>query len=106
MEQHLTTANEKNDLPLQAGNNPLSNNPAGSADIEKGKPKAPNEKPDIVTPETEKPDVHEMPKTTDNPEVEKTDIEEVPDTEIEEIPDTEPAEMPDTHIEEMPEQTT
>ncbi len=95
MEKHLTTTNEKNDLPLQAGNNPLSNNPAGSADIEKSAPKNLNEKPDIITPETEKPDIHEMPKTKDNPEVEKTDIDEVPNTDIPDVPDTKIEEMPD-----------
>jgi hypothetical protein len=103
MDTHLTTVNVKDDLPLQTGNDPLSNNPAGSASIEKGKPaKKENDKPDTVTPETEKPDVHEMPKTKENPEVEKTDIEEVPDAEPEELPDTEITEIPDTHIDEMP----
>ena len=94
MEQHLTTVPVKDELPLQAGNNPLSNNPAGSADMEKGKPTDPYQKPDIITPETEKPDTHEMPKTKDNPEVEKTDVDEVPDTK--------PPELPDTGVKEIP----
>lgn len=68
-------------------------------------PAKPDEKPEKPAPETEKPDIHEMPKTRDNPEVEKTDIDEVPDTQITEIPDTEIPEMPNTHIEEMPNQT-
>ncbi len=94
MKKHLTTQTEKQTVQPQAGNNPLSNDPAGSADIEKGKP-AENltEKPDIVTPEIEKPDVHEVPET-DEPEVENTDIEEVPDNQIEELPDTDIKEIP------------
>jgi hypothetical protein len=67
-------------------------------------PSKPEEKPEIPVPETEKPDIHEMPKTRDNPEVEKTDIDEVPDTQITDIPGTAIPEMPDTHIEEMPDQ--
>ena len=86
MEKHLTTDSIKDDVQPQAGNNPLSNNPAGSADIEKGNPvESLTEKPDIVTPEIEKPDVHEVP-YTDKPEVEKTNIVDVPDIEVEEIP--------------------
>lgn len=94
MEQHLTAINITNDLPLQAGNNPLSNDPAGTADIEKGKPaKSITEKPDIITPETEKPDVHEMPQK-DEPEIVETDIDEAPDTEIIEVPDTDTEKTP------------
>ena len=68
-------------------------------------PPKPAEKPAKPAPETEKPDVHEMPETRDNPEVEKTDIEEVPDTDITDIPETDIPEMPNTNIEEMPDQT-
>ena len=94
MEKHLTTEIEKQTVLPQAGNNPLSNDPAGSADIEKGKPApSPAEKPDIVTPEIEKPNVNEVPEN-DEPEVEKTDIDEVPDTGIEEVPDTDIKEIP------------
>jgi len=94
MEKHLTTHSINDGVQPQAGNNPLSNNPAGSADIEKGKPAKPlTEKPDIVTPEIEKPDILEVP-DTDKPEVEKTDIDEVPDKEIEEMPDTDVPELP------------
>ena len=78
LEKHLTTQNIKEDVQPQAGNNPLSNNPAGPADIEKGKtPANITEKPDIVT-----------------PEIEKSDTDEVPDSKMEEMPYTEVQEIP------------
>ena len=94
MKNDLTTIIVKNDLPLQAGNNPLSNDPAGTADIEMAKTKNPEQKPDMVTPETEKPDIQELPKTKNHPEVEETNIDEAPATEVKEIPGQQPAEKP------------
>lgn len=86
--------NEKDNLPLQAGNQPLSNNPAGTADIEKAhEGENVTHKPDIITPETEKPDVNEVPERHE-PEIENTDINELPDTKIKEVPDTDTEEIP------------
>jgi len=85
MEKHVTENNNDTAQP-KAGNDPLSNNPAGSADIEKGKPgKNITEMPETGTPEVEKPERDEVPER-DEPEIEETDIEEAPDTDIDEIP--------------------
>lgn len=101
MDNQLTTV--KDDLPGQGGSNVVSNNPAG---METEKPYAgDDDKPGKVKPETEKPEVKEMPDTKEEPEVEKTDIEEVPDTEPPELPDTGGNEIPDTDIEEIPKTT-
>lgn len=83
MEKHT---NDKDTAQPKAGNDPLSNNPAGSADIEKGKPgKNITEMPDTGKPEVEKPEIHEVPER-EEPEIEKTDIEEAPDADIDEMP--------------------
>src|SRR6478736_674201 len=62
---------------------------------------SPIKKPEKPIPETEKPDVHEIPNNK-NPEIENTDIDEVPGTEIEELPDAEPPEIPATDEKPVP----
>jgi outer membrane biosynthesis protein TonB len=117
MDKHLTNETEKTGLHTEAVINPQQQQWGGPTGAEKETaanpgekpdkeiPPKPDEKPEKPAPETEKPDIHEMPKTRDNPEVEKTDIEEMPDTDITDIPGTDITEMPDTSIEEMPDQT-
>lgn len=115
MDKHLTDETEKTGShtePVAGSQNSVAfirsdEKETPNPDEKPGKeiPPKPDEKPEKPAPETEKPDIHEMPKTRDNPEVEKTDIEEVPDINITDIPDTEIPEMPDTNIEEMPDQT-
>ena len=109
MEKQLANENIKTGLQAEAINSPQNyqqQNSTGLTDAIKNTVPNPHEKPEQPQPETEKPEVKEMPETTDKPEVEKTDIDEVPDEAIEEMPETEPIEIPDTNIQEMPAQNT
>jgi len=85
MKKHTTDESVKAGLQIE-GDTAAHSNKGNHADGT-GKPVPP-------VPETEKPDVNEIPDTK-KPEVERTDINELPDTEPQEMPDTDTEEIPD-----------